>query len=91
MSRLNFMDEQELAIETIAEELLRLEKRVVKGEQVTPELAQLFDGCIKQAVRIQGVIRRDNSNLPLRNWMQQTDKRATAQRKARRSELVKRT
>ncbi len=91
MSRMNFMEEQEMAIQTIAEELLRLEQRVVKGEQVTPELAQLFDGCIKQALRIQRVIRRDYSNLPLRNWMQKTDKRATAHRKTRRAELVKRT
>ena len=91
MSRLNFMEEQEMAIQTVAEELAHLEKLVLKGERIAPELAVLFDGCIKQAVRIQSTIRRDNSNLPLRNWMQKTDRRTSVSSKTRRSELARRT
>lgn len=88
MSRLNFMEEQEMAIRTVAEELAHLEKLVLKGERIAPEIAVLFEGCIKQAARIQSAIRRHNSNLPLRNWMQKTDARATAPGKTRRSELI---
>ncbi len=91
MSRLNFMEEQELAIQAIAEELVQLEKLVAKGEEVAPELAQLFDSCVKRAVRIQKSIRRLDSNLPLRNWMQKTDRRAIVSGKTRRPELVKRS
>ena len=91
MSRLNFMEEQEMAIQTVAEELAHLERLVLKGERIAPELAVLFDGCIKQAVRIQDTIRRHNSNLPLRNWMQKTERRTSVSSKTRRSELARRT
>lgn len=90
MSRLNFMDEQELAIQTIAEELVHLEQLVLKGELIAPENALLFDSCIEQAIRIRHVIRKPSASLPLQNWLQKTDRRTAALSKKLRSELVKR-
>ena len=58
MSRLNFMEEQELVIQTIAQELVRLEQLVLEGELIAPENAQLFDSCIEQANRIRNVVGR---------------------------------
>lgn len=91
MSRLNFMEEQELAIQAIAEELGQLERLVLKGETIAPENTVLFDGCIEQAVRIQHVIRKQTANLPLPNWMQKSDTRAAASNNRRKSQLVKRS
>ena len=90
MSRLNFMEEQELAIQAIAEELRQLEQLVQKGELITPENALLFDSCIEQAVRIRRIIRKQAAGLPLQSWMQKTDRRTAALGKKFRSELVKR-
>jgi hypothetical protein len=90
MSRLNFMEEQELAIQAIAEELVQLEQLVLKGELIAPENALLFDSCIEQAIRIRHVIRKQSASLPLHNWLQKTDKRAATLGKRRRSELVRR-
>ena len=90
MSRLNFMEEQELAIQAIAEELGQLEQIVLKGELIAPENALLFEACLEQAVRIRRIIRKQAASLPLQNWMQKTDRRTAALCKKLRSELVKR-
>lgn len=90
MSRLNFMEEQELAIQAIAEELGQLERLVLKGEIIAPENALLFDSCIEQTVRIRSVIRKQAASQPLQNWMQKTDRRTAALSKKLKSELVKR-
>jgi hypothetical protein len=90
MSRLNFMEEQELAIRAIAQELAHLEHLVLQGELIAPENVPLFDGCIEQAVQLRTLIGKQNSNLPLPNWMQKTDRQAAALRKRHRSEIIKR-
>ena len=90
MSRLNFMEEQELAIQAIAEELVQLEQLVLKGELIAPENVLLFDSCIEQAVRIRHVIRKQAASQPLQNWMQKTDRQAAALGNKHRSKLVKR-
>ena len=90
MSRLNFMEEQELAIRTIAQELAQLEQLVLKGELIAPENAQLFNGCFEQAAQLRSLISKQTANLPLQSWMQKTGSRAAALGKRRRSQLVKR-
>ncbi len=90
MSRLNFMEEQELAIQAIAQELVQLEQLVLKGELIAPENALLFDSCIEQAIRIRHVIRNQTASLPLQNWLQKSDRRAATLGMRRSSELIKR-
>lgn len=90
MSRLNFMEEQELAIRAIAHELVQLERMILRGELVTPENAVLLDSCIADALRIQDAISKQAANLPLQNWRQKTDRRSAASGKRPRSELVRR-
>ena len=90
MSRLNFMEEQELAIRAIAQELAQLEHLVLQGELIAPENVPLFDGCIEQAIELRTLIGKQTSNLPLPNWMQKTGRQAAALGKRHRSEIVKR-
>ena len=91
MSRLNFMEEQELAVQTIAEELSRLERLVLNGERIAPEVAAIFDGCIEQGVRLQSAIRRHNSSTQQLKKMRKAGKRAAVPHRARRSELASQT
>ena len=84
------MEEQELAIRTIAQELAQLEHLVVRGELIAPENVLLLNGCIEQAIQLRNLISKTNGGLPLQNWMQKTDRRAAESGKSRRSEIVKR-
>jgi len=90
MSRLNFMEEQELAIRAIAQELAQLEHLVLQGELIAPENVPLFDGCIEHAIQLRTLIGTQTSNLPLPKWMQKTGRQAAALGKRNRSEVVKR-
>ncbi|WP_337660353.1 hypothetical protein [Anderseniella sp. Alg231-50] len=90
MSRLNFMEEQELAVQAVAHELAQLERLVLRGEPITAENAVLLDRCIEDAVRIQQTISKQAASRPLRNWLQKADRRPAASGRRLRSELVKR-
>lgn len=90
MSRLNFMEEQELAIRAIAQELAQLEQLVRKGEPIAPENALLFDICIEQAVQLRNLISKQPARLPLQTWMRHSRKPAAAVDRRRRSGLFKR-
>lgn len=79
MSRLNFMEEQELAIRAIAQELAQLEQLVLQGELIAPENVPLFDGCIEQAIQLRNLIGKQTSNRPLPIWMQKINRLAGAQ------------
>ncbi len=90
MSRLNFMEEQELAIRAIAQELAQLEHLVLQGELIAPENIPLFDGCIEQAIQLRNLIGKQTSCEPLPNWMRKIDRRVAAMGKRHRSEIIKR-
>lgn len=90
MSRLDFMEEQELAIRAIAQELAQLEYLILQGELIAPENVPLFDGCIEQAIQLRNLIGKQTSNQPLPIWMQTTDRLARAQGKRHRPEVIKR-
>ena len=90
MSRLDFMDEQELAIRAIAQELAQLEYLVLQGELIAPENVPLFDGCIEQAIQLRNLIGKQTSNQPLPIWVHRADRQAGAQGKRHRSEIIKR-
>lgn len=90
MSRLNFMEEQELAIRAIAQELAQLEHLVLQGELIAPENIPLFDGCIEQAIQLRNLIDKQTCSQPLPNWMQKTGRQAAALNKRNRPEIIKR-
>ncbi len=89
MSRLNYMEQQELVIQTITEELAQLEQLVLKGEVIAPENLKLFDSCMAQSLRIRAAIDKQADNTPLPDWMRKVDKRSGSSGNRNWSKLVR--
>jgi len=89
MSRLNFMETQELVIQIITEELAQLERLVLNGEVIGPENVKLFDNCIAQTIRIRDAINKQADNTPLPDWMRKVDNQVSTSGKKRWSKLAK--
>ncbi len=90
MSRLNFMEEQELAIRAIAQELAQLEQLVRSGETIASENALLLDSCIEKAVQLRNLISKQPARLPLQTRIRHSRKPAAAVSRTRRPGLFKR-
>jgi len=89
MSRLNYMEQQELVIQTITEELAQLEQLVLKGEVIVPENIKLFDSCMAQSLRIRAAIKKQADNTPLPDWMRKVDNQSGASGNRNWSKLVR--
>lgn len=89
MSRLNYMEKQELVIQTIAEEFAQLERLVLDGEVIAPENVRLFDSCMAQSLRIRDAMNKQADNVPLPDWMRKVNNQVTASGQKNWSKLVK--
>ena len=89
MSRLSYMQQQELVIQTIADELDQLQQIVLNGEEISPENVLLLDSCIAQSIRIRDAINKHADDISLPDWMQKADSQITRSGKESQSRLVK--
>ena len=81
MSRLSHMEQQELVIQTIADELAQLEQIVMTGEVVSAENARQLEDCIAQCIRLRELINKqvaavEAENTPLPDWMRKSNTRS---------------
>ncbi len=94
MSRLSHMEQQELVIQTIADELAQLEQIVMTGEVVSAENARQLEDCIAQCIRLRDLISKQAAavqaeNTPLPDWMRKSDGRSQTTSKQTVSRLLK--
>ncbi len=76
MSRFNYMNTQDLVVQTISDELAHLERLVLAGEQIAPENVDLLENCLAQFSRIRSAIDKQADNIPRPDWMRKVDKPA---------------
>ena len=76
MSRLNYMQDHELAIRTVSEELAYLEQFLASGGEIASEDMQDLNACLKQLEQILDSFQQRASNgwkedqEPLPAWLQ---------------------
>lgn len=89
MSRLSYMERQELVIQTIADELAQLEQIVLTGEVISPENVRLLDDCLALSNRIRDAINKQADDIPLPDWMRKAESQNDTSRIQNLSKLLK--
>ena len=89
MSRLSYMERQELVIQTIADELTQLEQIVLTGEAISPENVRLLDECIALFDRVRDAINKQADDIPLPGWMRKAESLPDTSRIENLSKLLK--
>lgn len=89
MSRLNYVEMQELVIQTIADELAQLERLVLNGEEINPENVRLLDSCMAQSIRIRDAINKQADNMSRSDWMRKADSQTGTSGRKNLSNLLK--